>query len=455
MDFEFNLPVENVDLKDAESLIQKTDILIVTVNEKERESLLKFVLPIPEKKSLISIVHKNSTYRIGRLGYYLIAHVQSGMGSSGRGASALTVYKAIEFLKPKVVIMVGVAFGINPKKQHLGDVLISKRIINYEVARICAGDNDITPRGDEPNSGALLYNIFTNIIDWNHYVSQNRRAKIIFGDLLSGEKLIDNLGYRNFLKNKFPNAIGGEMEGTGVSSACGEASLSEWIVIKGICDWADGKKKKGFQPKAALSSMSLVFHTLSSPAIFNGLSIQNYSKEIVEGEKEKYCLNAQKGTPLWTLNRIRSSVLTMLIKDLKSFQEEGYSNDICLAVKRDLDGLLDEIQRLPIFYDGSSKLRQLFQDFIKTYAKWNDVNGSGEGSELLRFKYRNELKKIRNEISIIIRLSQKSLSYNIEEINSVKMFEFQEELIQKYADVFPNLRKAVRKMRGSLKNKIA
>lgn len=49
MDFEFNLPVENVDLKDAESLIQKTDILIVTVNEKERESLLKFVLPIPEK----------------------------------------------------------------------------------------------------------------------------------------------------------------------------------------------------------------------------------------------------------------------------------------------------------------------------------------------------------------------------------------------------------------------
>ena len=231
MDFEFNLPVENVDLKDAESLIQKTDILIVTVNEKERESLLKFVLPIPEKKSLISIVHKNSTYRIGRLGYYLIAHVQSGMGSSGRGASALTVYKAIEFLKPKVVIMVGVAFGINPKKQHLGDVLISKRIINYEVARICAGDNDITPRGDEPNSGALLYNIFTNIIDWNHYVSQNRRAKIIFGDLLSGEKLIDNLGYRNFLKNKFPNAIGGEMEGTGVSSACGEASLSEWIVI--------------------------------------------------------------------------------------------------------------------------------------------------------------------------------------------------------------------------------
>lgn len=447
MEFEFNLPLESVDFEDAESIIQKTDILIVTVNERERESLLKYVLPIPEKKCILSVVHKKSTYRIGRLGYYLVAHVQSGMGSASKGASALTVYKAIEFIKPKVVIMVGVAFGISPTKEHLGDVLISKKIINYEIARISAGNYNITPRGDEPNSGTLLYNIFTNIIDWNHYVYRNRRAKIISGDILSGEKLIDNLEYRNYLKKTFPNAIGGEMEGTGVSSACGEADLSEWIVIKGICDWADGKKKKGFQPKAALSSMSIVFHVLSTPAIFNDLNIYYYSNDIIETEKDKYSFNAQKGTPLWTFNKIRSSVLTMLIKDLKSFQKEGYSNDICLAVKKDLEGLFDEIRKLPIFYYGSSELRRLFKDFIKLYSKWNDVNGSDEDLELLRIKYRNELKKIRTEISTVIRLSQKSLNYNIDEVNSVKMLGFQEELLQKYSDVFPNLTKAVRKIK--------
>ncbi len=34
---------------------------------------------------------------------------------------------------PKLVVSLGVAFGIDPKKQHLGDVLLSSAVIPYDI----------------------------------------------------------------------------------------------------------------------------------------------------------------------------------------------------------------------------------------------------------------------------------------------------------------------------------
>lgn len=457
MEFSFNYPIENLDTASAENIINKTDVLIVTVNEIERENFYKYLLPIPEKKYIAKIIHKKATYHIGRLGFYLVGHVQSAMGSVGRDAAILTVYKAIDFLKPKLVIMVGVAFGINPKKQKIGDVLVSKKIINYEVARVNEGkekgEYNITPRGDDPQSGLLLYNCFTNILDWNYFLTKKRKASIISGNILSGEKLVDNIEYRNFLKDKFPKTIGGEMEGSGVSSACQNQDLTEWIVIKGICDWADGQKHKGFQPKAAASANSLVFHAFSNPNTFNDLGIFKYTPKVVEKEKEKYSLDASKGSPLWAFNKVRSCVLTMLLKDLKTVQEEGYNKEICLAIKQDLEGLYSEILKLPNLYEGSIELCKTFQKFIDTFILWSSIEGNSEYAKRHRIKHRDELKRIRTNISKIVRLTQKSLSYNIEELNFAMLIGYQKELTGKYSDVFPNLKKTVRKIEKELKRK--
>lgn len=347
MKFEFNYDIKTVQYEKEKKLIEKTDILIVSVNQAEREGILKYLLPVPSYNAIIKFIHNKINYRVGRVGCHLIAHVESGMGSVEQNASLTTVLNAIDTVKPKLVIMVGVAFGINKKKQKIGDVLVSKRIINYDVSRVNSGNQNITPRGSTPNSGRLLFNVFSDITDWSHYLNKTQKASILTGDLLSGEKLIDNIEFCEKLKSLFPKAIGGEMEGTGLSSACMDKEITEWIIIKGICDWADGKKNKKAQPRAAESAMSLLFHVLSNENIFCEQNIYTYSKRTVNSENNKYILNARRGSPLWTLNRLRSSLIPMLVQDLKAYQENGYNEDICNAVKKDLNNLSNEISKLP------------------------------------------------------------------------------------------------------------
>ena len=72
-----------------------------------------------------------------------------------------------------------------------------------------------------------------------------------FGDGLSGEKLVDNLDFRDQLLNLEPEAIGGEMEGAGLYVACQDKKV-DWILVKAVCDWADGQKGKRQRGPAAI-----------------------------------------------------------------------------------------------------------------------------------------------------------------------------------------------------------
>ena len=85
-----------------------------------------------------------------------------------------------------------------------------------------------------------------------------------FGPILSGEKLIDNSDFKSCFFEKHPNAIGGEMEGVGVAT-CAEREKCEWILVKAICDWADGKKTDDHHGFAAASAVSFICHVLSQP----------------------------------------------------------------------------------------------------------------------------------------------------------------------------------------------
>ena len=93
-----------------------------------------------------------------------------------------------------------------------------------------------------------------------------------FGQLLSGDKLIDNENERDALANQFPDAIGGEMEAFGAASAADRERV-EWAVAKAICDWADGNKaadQPSRQRAAAVESAKFVRQCLDA-----GLSLSD------------------------------------------------------------------------------------------------------------------------------------------------------------------------------------
>jgi nucleoside phosphorylase len=83
--------------------------------------------------------------------------------------------------------------------------------------------------------------------------------------MLSGEKLIDDPAFKARLLALEPEAIGGEMEGSGILDAC-LRNTTRWIIVKGICDWAENKAG-GAQPKAAENAMRVVFTMIQGDLI--------------------------------------------------------------------------------------------------------------------------------------------------------------------------------------------
>jgi nucleoside phosphorylase len=90
------------------------------------------------------------------------------------------------------------------------------------------------------------------------------------GSVLSGEKLVDKLRFKNRLLKQHPEAIGGEMEGSGIAAASQKAGI-EWALVKGVCDLGDGKKHKRFQEMAAAAAVHFCLHVFQDEHVLDGL----------------------------------------------------------------------------------------------------------------------------------------------------------------------------------------
>ncbi|RZJ08933.1 MAG: TIR domain-containing protein [Acidovorax sp.] len=259
--------LKSVDTATIEGLIGKVDVVLMTTTPIEREAVLSAMSPLSKRKALLEGPFNNITYRLGRFGRYSAAHVESTMGTTGRAGATLTVSDVIKDFQPKAIIVPGIAFGIDRKKQRLGDVLVAESVFPYELRR--EGESSIY-RGQELPCGSILSERFlSGSRSWIQH-RPSGLVKVHSGLVLSGEKLIDNKAFRDQLLSEFPTARGGEMEGVGVY-ASGIRSRVETILVKAICDWADGHKNDRAQPFAAKMAVSLVHHVLSKPDVLRAL----------------------------------------------------------------------------------------------------------------------------------------------------------------------------------------
>ncbi|MEK5394308.1 5'-methylthioadenosine/S-adenosylhomocysteine nucleosidase family protein [Paenibacillus sp. FSL K6-2859] len=254
----------------AATLTEDISLLVVTATEIETKTLFHHMKPLPGQKSLLLIYDNRQTYTVGLFGLYGVVHVQSAIGSSRRDGAINTLRDSISFWKPKAVLVVGIGFGIDDSKQKLGDILISETIANYEYARI--EENRSSQRGAIVESGVTLLNRAKNHWDWFYTFPDMTTPKVQIGQFLSGEKLIDSRNFKNDLLDKYPSAIGGDMEGYGVASAANVEKL-EWLVVKAISDWAN-QKSNGFQEHASDAAVSFCHSLFSIPYAFDCLQFK-------------------------------------------------------------------------------------------------------------------------------------------------------------------------------------
>lgn len=273
------MDILDISVETAKAIAPTARVLVVTATTIECLSLHERLLPPLGNKSVLRSQIASHTYYIGLLGKYLVVHTQCEMGGTGTTGSTLTVRDAIEFWNPAVIIMPGIAFGVNAENQKVGDVLISKSIIPYDSKKISGGV--CTPRGTPLSSSKILLDRFTNQPTW-HFSLGDRNAKLIPTDVLSGETLINDKIFRDALLLLHQTSLGGEMEGAGLSAAC-DSKNKDWIVIKGICDFADGNKdadKDNKQRIAAKSSVDLLVHVLSGEQAFVDLGCLPHISEL-------------------------------------------------------------------------------------------------------------------------------------------------------------------------------
>lgn len=284
--------VEYISPSEVDILKNKVKIIIMTATDIEKEAVFKYLEPLPECKLLKVDTTTKQTYTIGMFGEYPVIHVQTNMGSTSPDGSTLTTKDVLDHWKPKAIIMPGIAFGKDSKKQKIGDVLISEFIVEYDSSKIKEG-NEI-PRGSIARSGLTLFNRFKNCNEWEYKLEDGSRAKKIMGRLLSGSKLVDDKEFKKHLFELFPEAIGGEMEGSGVYAASFHESFNEWILVKGICDWAENKEsedKDKNQRTAVEAAVSLCYQIFLNPYAFINLDVKSIndinskeSKSEVSGE---------------------------------------------------------------------------------------------------------------------------------------------------------------------------
>jgi nucleoside phosphorylase len=230
--------------------------VLVTVNNNETQAVLDAFMGPANHAPLID--KAGVTYAdLGTYAGMRIVQTTAEMGSGGLGASQQRVKDAIAHWRPNIIIAVGVAFGADETKQRIGDVLVAKQIQDYNLERINS-DGTITPRGDKPACSDSLLNRIRQI-DALKQRTDPDWPKLHFGLLLSGEKLVDNLDYREHLKNLHAEAIGGEMEGIGLYVSAYRQKV-DWILVKGICDWGHEKNRgdKNINQRIAAKSAATV-----------------------------------------------------------------------------------------------------------------------------------------------------------------------------------------------------
>jgi len=259
-------PQKPVGLVDAHDVVQPK-LAIVVATEVELRQVLRVMTHLPKRRKLWKVTHDCDTYFLGHFGAFESVVMLSGMGTQGAAGATLSIDSLIREWEPIAVLLLGIAFGVNRRKQLPADVIVAEYLIPYEHQRV--GDK-ITFRNPVPPSSPALVNRFRHSLEWDFRRPDDSKCSKHIGHVLSGDKLIDNIEFRNSLLDQYPNALGGEMEGSGLWSAA-QRGNKHWILAKGVCDWADGRKHDHYHQMAAASTVSLSLHVFSDSHALDGL----------------------------------------------------------------------------------------------------------------------------------------------------------------------------------------
>lgn len=228
-----------------------TLLLFVATPAEEKALELKakeFGLPFEKDSELVGRLNNlelAESRHLGQVGNETVIAVRPSrergrvvMGAHGRLGSAAKAILFRQATGARGIIQLGMAFGIDPDRQKLGDVLVSASLVPYDNRDVIASpdgsggyDVDYSQVSQERARGSLVE------VCLREQKRGGQPFGVHIGALLSGAARIHSGRFRDELVRKVPageyRIVGGEMEGVGLLAASLDDDDPIWCVVKG------------------------------------------------------------------------------------------------------------------------------------------------------------------------------------------------------------------------------
>jgi nucleoside phosphorylase len=244
-------------------VMETARVLILVVTPDERDAVLAAVRKHVGRAAVMDQACERTMYSLGSIAGTELMLAQAGeQGTATAAGMLVTAREAIGRCCPDYVILTGICFGLRPEEgQQVGDIVVARRI--QDVDRRKVTDDDGRPviyRGVNVGcSPVLLDRFLAGQPTW-------RGARVHIGTVLTSNTLVSSERVVGGLREDFPDAIAGEMEGAGVYEAATLDSKPDWIIVKGISDWGYGKTDD-VQQRAARNAAEFVAHVIAGGAL--------------------------------------------------------------------------------------------------------------------------------------------------------------------------------------------
>lgn len=243
---------KNLKHQDFINQVQGCKVLIITANTVEGSVVSRRLLQASQKEVPEIFVTEGYSFQFATVESVPVLHIwPSSTSSFTQYGSYNAVNTALDYFLPEYVISLGVAFGINPQEQSLGDVLISKELVFYDNFNKVT-DGVVTLKKQEVYSTDISFLASVRQLEFETPPKEVGSFKWYYDALLTGGTVLSDTAEKLKLleaaaDRDYSNIVGGEMEATGIFYACQvhKGRNIPFIVIKGICDW--GAEKNGWE----------------------------------------------------------------------------------------------------------------------------------------------------------------------------------------------------------------
>jgi 5'-methylthioadenosine/S-adenosylhomocysteine nucleosidase len=246
---------------------------MVMANAAARSALIVTALPV-ETEAVLPFLRHRGTREPDRWGVYYIrgtfparqeewqvAVVEVGQGNE---SAAVKTALAVPHVRPEVIILIGIAGGL--KDVRLGDVVIATAVQGYEKGK--ETEVAFLARPSVYNSDSRLVEAARHVArmpDWRQRITYpGLDPKAILSPIAAGTKVVasETGTVRQFLRERFSDAVAVEMEGLGLLMAAHHVNVPA-VVIRGVSDLADRDKSDDWQARAAGNASAFAFELLS------------------------------------------------------------------------------------------------------------------------------------------------------------------------------------------------